>query len=186
LIRENFAWAHAQHLVVALQPVRHRHARLLHIARGFLDDRDSTGDGRREQRFEHGPAERGWHLLVPTEHTLRRVTRIAAEQLIATVAGEHLLDAVLLGALGADQRRHSRGVTERLFVVHRDARDAVEQVARRHVVLVVIRCEVPCRDSRVLHLVVTLGIEADRVRFRRRAPDLAQHPRDGRAVRAAR
>ncbi len=63
--------------------------------------------------------------------------------------------------------------------------DAAHQVVGRDVVLVVLGAEALGGDARELHLVVALGLEADRVGGRRPAGHLADHAGHGGAVGAA-
>ena len=85
---------------------------------------------------------------------------------------------------GADERRHGRGVAERLVVVGCDHRDRGDQFGRRDVVLVMVGAEVLRRDARILHLVVAGGIEADR-EGRCASRHLLERARDRRTVGAA-
>jgi hypothetical protein len=67
-----------------------------------------------------------------------------------------------------------------------DGRDAGQQVGRGHVVLVVLASEMLGRQAGILHFVIALGSEADRVGGCRLAGDLAEHAGDRRAIGAPR
>ncbi len=120
--------------------------------------------------------------LIVIEQLLRRVTRIATEQFVATIASEHLAAAIGASQLGAVVRRQRRGIAERLIVVLRNRRQAGDQIGRGDVVFVMLAAEMSGGDARVLHFIVALRIEADRVDRRRPAGDLAEHAGDCRTV----
>ena len=107
--------------------------------------------------------------VVPAEDALLGVAGVAAEELVATVAGQHLAYAIFSRHLGAVVGGQRRRVAEGLVVVRGHGGDAAHQVIGRDVVLVVLGAETPGGDAGVLHLVVALGLEADRIGGRRLA-----------------
>ncbi len=90
-----------------------------------------------------------------------------------------------MGHPGAEVGRHGRRISERLVVVGRDGRDPGQQVRGRDVILMVLGAEVARRDAGELHLVVALGLEADRVGGGGAPGRQADHAGDGGTVRAA-
>ena len=168
--------------VETLQAIRHRHAGVPYITGSLLDSGDAAqGAAIFAQRFDRSP--QAWRqVVVELEEPLHRVARIAPEQFIATVTGEHLGAAVGLRDPGAVIGRQGGRVAEGLIVMLRDRRNAVQEVRRRHVIFVVFAAEVSRGEAGVRHFVITLGVEADRVYGRWFAGDLAEHAGHRRAV----
>ena len=122
---------------------------------------------------------------IKPEHALLGVTGVAAEKLVAAIAAENLFDASLARDLGAVIRRQHRRIPEGLVVGAGHHRDAVDQIGRGDIVFMMLGAEVPRSDARVLHLVVSGCIEADRKGLRCRARYLAKQAGNRRTIGAA-
>ncbi len=85
--------------------------------------------------------------------------RVAAENLVAAVAGEQQGQATLAGDARAVIGGGGRGIAEGLREGRGDRRERVQDVVGRHVVLERRGPEAPRGDPREFHLVVALGIE---------------------------
>src|SRR5690606_38902080 len=116
---EHVADADMREEVIDLEPIGQRRQRASHVARAFLQQRYALDGVEREERRQDAAAQRRRKRVVPLEHLLLRVARVAAEELVAAVSGEQLLDSVAARAARADERRDGRRVAERLVVVRR-------------------------------------------------------------------
>src|SRR5689334_25320994 len=74
--------------------------------------------------------------VVKLEHVLNRVARVAAEQLVAPVAGEQTLESAFLCAGCAEVRRKHRGIAEGLIERCSNQGDRFDDIFGRYVVLV--------------------------------------------------
>src|SRR5438552_17453856 len=97
--------------------------------------------------------ERPRNVAVSLEHFLLGVAGVAAENLVAAVAGEEDFDPVLARDLGADVSRRRGVVAEGLVVGAGDDRYGFDDILRRHVILASAGAQMLRRDARVLHLV---------------------------------
>ena len=160
----------ARQQVVELQPPRNGRPRDLHVARALAEQAAPKRSGKPSASGSiSARLTRAGNVLVGGEQLVARVARVAAEELVAAVAGEHPRDAGFVRELRAEERRQRRRVAERLIERRGDLRDALDQIVGRDVVLVMIGAEMPRGDPRVLHFVVPGGIEADRERLHRLA-----------------
>jgi hypothetical protein len=99
---EHLVHAQAHQQVVHLHAVGHGHARLLDVAAALAQSGMRSMPGSASAaRAGRGAAARA-PAVVPAEHALLGVAAVAAEELVAAVAGQHALDAVLAGPRGAD------------------------------------------------------------------------------------
>src|SRR5690606_13950371 len=105
------------------------------------------------QRLENVAAKPTREAGIKLEDLVTHVPRVAAEELVAAVACEHVIDAVALGEQRAAKSRYGRGVAERLVVRRRDFRHELDDVARHDLVRVVTATEALARYSRVAELV---------------------------------
>src|SRR5262245_27259732 len=106
---------------------------------------------------------------------LLRIPVVTAEQLIAAVASQQRGRAVFFRDLGAIIGRYRRRVAERLIVRGGDSWYCRDDVRGRHVILVMACAEMTGRDAGVLHLVVAMCLETDRIASRGLTGDLSQH-----------
>jgi hypothetical protein len=130
-------------------------------------------------------AQRCRHTAVALEHLLVGIARVAAEDFVAPVAGQHQRAAVGARHAGTKIRRHRRGVAEGFVVGGRDLRDRLGNIGRGDVVLVGGAAEMGGGDARELHLVEAVGVEADGIGVGAAAGHAGQHAGDGRTVGAA-
>ena len=98
-------------------------------------------------------------MAVPAEHPLLGIARIAAEQFVAAVAGEHPAMAVLAGEPGAEVGRQHRRVAEGLVIGGRHVRNVGDQIVGGDVVGAMLDAEMLRGDARELHLVVAVGLD---------------------------
>ncbi len=169
--------------VVVVVPRRHRLRSIADVALRLAHDAH-----RRQQahdRLDHSVAQRTGQIAVDRIEVLLGVALVAAEQLVAAVAAEQRVYPVVPGELGAVVGRHRRGVSIGLVVDGGNQGNGAHHVVGRDIVFVVPRSEMPRGDARVLHFVVALGLEADRIRARGLPRDLTQHARNRGAVGAA-
>ena len=75
------------------------------------------------------PAQRAGHLLERRQRQRLAVDRVAAEQLVGALAGQHHLD-VLAGLPGDELQRHQRRVGHRVVEVPDDQRQRVHHLVR--------------------------------------------------------
>ena len=147
--------------------------------------RDFAGQHRAQRLQQRRRAAIAGNVVVEVEHLLARVALVAAEDLVAAVAGEQMRDALLC----ARAARRSRSALPRSCRTARRTRarsaETRDDVVGGDVVLRRLRAEVPVRDVGVLQLVVRLDAEADRECARRTRRDAAEHAGDRRAVEAA-
>ena len=139
--------------------------------------------GRRVDARPSRPAQRAGHLLERRERQRLAVDRVAAEQLVGALAGEHHLD-VPAGLAGDEPQRHERRVGHRVVEVPDDQRQRVH-----HLVGLDGADDVPHPDrrrrlGRDVHLGVALALEPGGERDQVRVVLLGQR-RDGRRVDAA-
>src|SRR5690606_32156237 len=121
---EDGGWPLTVDHVPAFEALRQRYSRLSHIARQF-----AQGEGRRLgvqpgcERLHDGRSHPARKPRVRLEYPVPHVSLIAAEELVAAVAGQQMVDTVALGNPSAAESRDGRGVSERLVVSGRDLRN---------------------------------------------------------------
>ncbi|HRR54609.1 MAG TPA: AAA family ATPase, partial [Candidatus Methanomethylicus sp.] len=120
--REDRVGAQAQQQVVLLQPVRQRQLGLVDVAGALAQQRQAAQRRAFQQRLHHPAAHRRRNVVVPAEHALFGVAHVAAEELVAAVAGDQPRDAVLARHLGAVVGGNHGAVAEGLVVGASDLR----------------------------------------------------------------
>src|SRR5581483_7388730 len=146
--------------VVRLEPVGQRHASLLDITMELAQRRQSCASQPR-RGLDNARAQKLRHEAVKLEYSLARVTRVATEQLIAAIPGEHNVDAVRTCHAGTEVRRYSGFVAERLVIGACNDRNRGDHVVGSDVILPGEGFEVARCDTRVFHFVETLRGKAD-------------------------
>ena len=100
-------------------------------------------------------------MVVEIEELLLGVARIAAKELIATVAREQSAHAIgvchLCAIVGGQRGRIAEGLIE----MSRNSRNAAHEIAGCDVILVVFGLEVGGREPGKFHFVVALRIKPD-------------------------
>ena len=148
--------------VVGLQPVGQRDVRLLDVARGLADRKApvSSAPPQRSPGLEQPCAKEPGRAEIALEHQLLRIALVATEDLVAAVAGQEPLEAVLARDARTVIGSRGRRIAERLGEGRGEFRQRCQHVVRRDVVLERRGAEMARRDARVLHLVVALSVEA--------------------------
>ncbi len=172
---------HVAELVQAVADTRRRFARLHAAPRPLRDGRELVGviGPQRMQRGGDPCTHRRRHAMQLAPQARRQeVARIAAEQLVAAVAGQAHLH-VPARQLRHEEGRNLRGVGERLVIDRRQLRHDAERMVGRHVEFGMARAEMTRDRLRVTGFVVACFMEADRKRVDRRRR-LRLHQRDDR------
>ena len=105
---EHLGQAQAGQQVVHVQPVRHGHAGLLHIAGSLAQAGQALGDTVVQQGLHHQAAQWRGNVLVQTEQPLLGVARVSAEEFVTAVTGQQRRAAVLARHAGTVVSRHGR------------------------------------------------------------------------------
>ncbi len=170
------------HLVA--EPVEARDLRQ-HPARGMADARPGRGRHGGQRPSGGGPKRPRDARNAAPQPRGHEIARVAAEQLVAAVAGQgdgHMLPRQLRHQV----RRDLRGIGEGLVVDLRKARDDRPRLLRGHVELGVLGTEVAGDLLRMLGLVVALLVEADGEGLHRPRRELLHQRHHGRRIDPAR
>ena len=132
----------------------------------------------------HAFPQRGGHIFERLERQRFLVDRVAAEQLVRALAGEHHLD-VLAGLLGHEIEGHERRVRHGVVKVPHDLRNRIDVFLRRHDLHDVLHADCLGRLGGNIHLGVALAFETGGEREQVRVMTLRQRS-DGGRVDAAR
>ncbi|ARF89170.1 uncharacterized protein BCN122_II2427 [Burkholderia cenocepacia] len=177
-----FGRHHMAELVQAIADARRRFARLHAAAPRALRDGCQLVRVVGPQRVQRGgdPRAHGARHAMQLAPQARRqeIARVAAEQLVAAVAGQAYLH-VPARQFGDEKGRDLRRIGERLVVDRRQLRHDAERMVGGHVKLGMARAEMARDGLRITGFVVAGLVEADRKRVDRRRR-LRLHQRDDR------